>query len=138
MDMVSSFLLDKLSIRQKSALLGLAKRMMIADAKVKVEEDALFQMLRNELGRSVHAPTRDVFGDIDVSAFDDKFSKLVLLIVLITMAYIDDNLHPSESTVLNEVIPMLDLPKEIVDEAMSLAERQGELVRNLVGLFGKL
>ena len=136
--MVSSFLLDKLSIRQKAALLGLAKRMMIADAKVKVEEDTLFQMLRNELGRSVHAPTRDVFGEIDVTPFDDSFSKMVLLLTLAAMAYIDDNLHPTESSVLNEIIPQLDLPKEITDEAMVLAERQGQLVREGIAMFSKL
>lgn len=136
--MVSSFLLDKLSMRQKSALLGLAKRMMMADSQVKIEEDTLFQMLRNELGRTVHPPTRDVFGEIDVSAFDDNFSKLVLLMTLTTMAYIDDSLHETESSVLKHVIPQLDLPPEITDKAMALARRQGALVREGIALFSEL
>ena len=53
---------DKLSLRQKTVLLALAKRMMIADSKVVIEEDALFGMLHAELGTNISTPTQDVFG----------------------------------------------------------------------------
>lgn len=127
---------EKLSLRQKIALLALAKRMMIADAKVRVEEDALYQILRNELGPGVDAPTQDVFGPIDVSEFDDRHSRLVLLLALAIMAFIDDNFHPSESSVLSQVTEQLGFSKELVARAMDIAERQGAIVVEIENLFG--
>jgi len=94
---------DKLSLRQKTVLLALAKRMMIADSKVVIEEDALFGMLHAELGTNISTPTQDVFGEIDVSVFDDAHSQVVLILTLATMAFVDDNFHPNESSVLMKV-----------------------------------
>lgn len=126
---------EKLSLRQKTALLALAKRMMIADAKIRVEEDALYQILQTELGPGVRAPAQDVYGAIDVSDFDDPHSRLVLLLALAIMAYIDDNFHPSESSVLTEVIDQLGFSSELVDTALRIAERQGALVVEVEQLF---
>lgn len=126
---------EKLSFRQKTSLLALAKRMMIADAKVRIEEDVLFSVLKIELGPGIEPTTQEIFGDIDVSAFDDKFSRMVLLLTLAIMAYIDDNFHPTESSVLTEVIDELGFSDELVAQVMDLAERQGALVTEVSSLF---
>lgn len=128
---------EKLSLRQKTSLLALAKRMMIADAKVRVEEDALYQVLRTELGPGIEAPTQDVFGPIDVSEFDDPHSRLVLLLTLAIMAFIDDNFHPSESGVLAQVTEQIGFSREMIATAMDIAERQGAIVVEIESLFGK-
>ncbi|MEQ8830445.1 MAG: hypothetical protein RLW87_11610 [Alphaproteobacteria bacterium] len=128
---------EKLSLRQKIGLLSLAKRMMIADAKVRVEEDALFQILRTELGPGIDAPTQEVFGPIDVSEFDDPHSRLVLLMTLAIMAFIDDNFHPSESGVLAQVTDQIGFPRDLIAQAMDIAERQGAIVVEIENLFAK-
>jgi hypothetical protein len=126
---------EKLSARQKVALLALAKRMMIADAKVRIEEGALYDILKTEMGPGINVPTQDVFGEIDVSAFDDRYSRLVLLLTLAVMAHIDDNFHPSESSVLDAVIEGIGFSEETVATAMDLAARQGALVAEAEALF---
>ncbi|WP_169626301.1 hypothetical protein [Pacificispira spongiicola] len=126
---------EKLSIRQKTALLALAKRMMIADAKIRIEEDALFTLLRAEVGAGLEPPTQDVFGKIDVSLFDDRYSQLVLLMTLAVMAFVDNHFHASESSVLNEVIARLDFDEETIAQAMAMAERQGALIREVEDFF---
>ena len=126
---------EKLSIRQKTALLALAKRMMIADAKIRIEEDTLFTLLRSEIGPGLEPQTQDVFGKIDVSLFDDRFSQLVLLMTLAVMAFVDDHFHPSESPVLNEVIANLDFDEETISSAMDIAERLGTLIRQTEEFF---
>lgn len=126
---------EKLSVRQKTALLALAKRMMIADAKVRVEEDALYHILKTELGGGIEAPTQEVFGPIDVSEFDDPHSRLVLLITLAIMAHVDDHLHDTEYMVLNEVANQVGFPLELVEKALSIAERQGDIVMEIQALF---
>lgn len=126
---------EKLSMRQKTALLALAKRMMIADAKVRVEEDALYHVLKTELGGGVEAPTQDVFGPIDVSEFDDPHSRMVLLVTLAIMAHVDDHLHDTEYQVLNDVTNQIGFPPELVKKAMDIAERQGDIVMEIQALF---
>lgn len=128
---------DKLSARQKVALLGLAKRMMIADAKVRIEEDTLYEILKTEMGPGIDVPTQDVFGEIDVSAFDDRYSRLTLLMTLAVMAHIDDNFHPSESSVLDAVIKGIGFSPDTVAVVMDLAARQGALVAEVEALFAE-
>ena len=129
---------DKLSLRQKTVLLALAKRMMIADAKVVVEEDALFSLLQSELGQGILTPTQDVFGEIDVSVFDDTHSRMVLVLTLATMAFIDDNFHPSESSVLMKVTEQVGFSASDIAAVMDIAERQGILVRDATALFTRV
>jgi hypothetical protein len=129
---------DKLSLRQKSALLGLAKRMMIADALVRVEEDALYTVLKSELGPGVDAPSDYVFGEIDVSPFDDPFSQMVLVLTLSVMAYVDDNFHHSESSVLDEVKSKLNFSEDDLRIMMDIAERQGALIKDVQALFVRI
>ncbi|MDF1747665.1 MAG: hypothetical protein P1V34_02195 [Alphaproteobacteria bacterium] len=129
---------DKLSLRQKTVLLALAKRMMIADAKVVVEEDALFSMLHAELGASVSTPTQDVFGEIDVSVFDDTHSRIVLILTLATMAFVDDNFHPNESSVLMQVTEQVNFSASDIARVMDIAERQGRLVKDAEELFQRM
>ncbi len=125
----------KLSQVQKVRLLALAKRMMIADAKVRVEEDAMYGVLRTELGLGTDPPTQDVFGEIDVSPFDDTYSRLLVLLTLATMAHIDNNLHQSESDVLREVAARFGVDDATYARIMGLAERQGDLVRDFEDFF---
>lgn len=127
----------KLSLRQKNALLAMAKRMMIADSKVKPEEDIFFNILRSELGPKTYVPADEVYGEIDVSMFDDSYSRLVLLMTLAIMAYVDDSFHPKESSVLAEVIQQIGFADDIVAEAMSIAETEGNLIKQVQGLFAR-
>lgn len=129
---------DKLSLRQKTVLLALAKRMMIADSKVVIEEDALFGMLHAELGANLSTPTQDVFGEIDVSVFDDVHSQVVLILTLATMAFVDDNFHPNESSVLMTVTEQVNFTPSEIAAVMDLAERQGRLIKDTESLFKRM
>jgi hypothetical protein len=129
---------DKLSSRQKTVLLALAKRMMIADSKVVIEEDALFGMLHAELGTNISTPTQDVFGKIDVSVFDDAHSQVVLILTLATMAFVDDNFHPNESSVLMKVTEQVNFSPSEIAAVMDLAERQGRLIKDTESLFRRM
>ncbi|HAD99937.1 MAG TPA: hypothetical protein DCL95_12225 [Rhodospirillaceae bacterium] len=129
---------DKLSLRQKTVLLALAKRMMIADSKVVIEEDALFGMLHAELGANLSTPTQDVFGEIDVSVFDDAHSQVVLILTLATMAFVDDNFHPNESSVLMKVTEQVNFSPSEIAAVMDLAERQGRLIKDTESLFQRM
>jgi len=125
----------KLSQVQKVRLLALAKRMMIADAKVRIEEDAMYAVLRTELGLGSDPPTQEVFGEIDVEPFDDPFSRLLAVFTLATMAHIDNNLHQSESDVMREVAARFNMDDKTYARIMDLASRQGDLVREFEEFF---
>ena len=87
--------IEYLSERQQSALLHYAYKMMRADKRIEAEEQLLIETLRAQTLPSVEA--EDValadLGDL----FEDRLTRMALLLELVGIGYVDDSFNPSES-----------------------------------------
>lgn len=122
---------NSLNEEQRRTLFALCKRMMIADARIRREETAFLDVLRQELKLPREPMADETFGWGNLNHFPDQRSQRILILGMAIMACVDDELHPKESTVLREVLDRLDLPEDVLDEIHYVAERQGELIKRI-------
>ena len=115
-----------LSESQQAALLHYSYEMMRADNVVKAEEHAYLDTLRSQSHPGVQAT--DVPISELASLFEDRFSRIVLLLELVGMGHADETFTPHESNLVCEIAAALDIGKRDIENIRSWVQRQLLLV----------
>ena len=118
---------EYLDERQQSALLHYAYEVMCADKRIDAGEQLLMDTLRAQTLPGVEA--EDValadLGDL----FEDRLTRMALLLELIGVGYVDDSFSPSESGLIWQVAVALQVQREELQKVESWVGRQMALVR---------
>lgn len=112
-------LLDK---TQQEAFVALAYKVILADYRVPDSEDAQFNLLKRSLGIGFDVEAHQIVGIPDVSAFDTRISRAVVLTSLLMLALSDGDFHISESDVLHELSAKFGFSKKDFDRLKDAAE----------------
>ncbi len=95
--------LNSLSREQRISFLALAAKMALADGKVSPKEIPLLQELGDGFGHDLEFPVDSVKGPPNTTAFDTRASKVLTLLGIFVIAYVDDHLHVNEGDILGEI-----------------------------------
>ena len=115
-----------LSERQQAALLHYSYEMMRADNVVEAEERGYLETLRTQSRPGVEA--EDVPISELASLFEDRLSRIVLLLELVGMGYADEAFSPHESNLVGEIAAALDIGERDQENVRSWVQRQLLLV----------
>ncbi len=115
-----------LSERQQSALLHYAYEVMRADNIASSEERVHLETLRSQARPGIEAE------DIPIanlaSLFEDRLSRIVLLLELVGMGYADNEFSGRESKLIRDIATALDISVEDMTNIDSWVKRQLLLV----------
>ncbi len=115
-----------LSERQQSVLLHYAHEIMRADNIVEAEERVHLEMLRSQARPGIEAediPIADL-----ASLFEGRLSRIVLLLELVGMGYVDNKFSAGEAKFVEDIAAALDIGAEDMANIESWVERQLLLV----------
>lgn len=124
---------EYLSERQQSVLLHYAYGMMRADKRIEANERLLIETLRGQALRGVEAEDVPI-ADLD-QIFEDRLTRIALLLELVGVGYVDDSFSRSESALITEIADALQIPKVDLDKVESWVRRQFTLVGEAVELM---
>lgn len=93
-------LLDK---TQQQAFVALAYKVILADYHVPAAEADQFDLLKASLGIPGDISAYKIVGEPDLSPFDTRMARAVVLTSLLMLALADDEFHVSESDVLKDL-----------------------------------
>lgn len=93
-------LLDK---TQQRAFVALAYKVILADYHVPAAEADQFDLLKASLGIPGDISAYKIVGEPDLSPFDTRMAKAVVMTSLLMLALADDEFHVSESDVLKDL-----------------------------------
>ena len=116
-----------LTERQQSALLHYAYEIMRADSSADAREMNQLDVLRAQVQPGVQA--EDVAIEELPELFDDRMSRIVLLLEVIGMGYADEKFHPQESDLIDKVAGALAIDEDEVLNIVSWVKRQLLLVK---------
>lgn len=114
--------LHYLSEQQQSALLHYCYEMMRADNVVDASETERLNVIRAQAHAGVEA--RDVPIEELGALFEDRLSRMALLLEVIGMGYVDEKISLSESSLVTDIANALDFGEEDVANAVSWVKRQ--------------
>ena len=115
-----------LSERQQSALLHYAFEVMRADSAVEAEERVHLDTLRTQAQPGVEA--EDIPISELASLFEDRLSRIALLLELVGMGYADDEFSVRESKLIRDIAAALNIGPQDVANIESWVKRQMLLV----------
>jgi uncharacterized tellurite resistance protein B-like protein len=113
---------------QKKAITKLAYSMMMADEKMRAEEQDIVTALGHELGVSHLMQPTDFHVPADLSLFATPQAKLALMLKLFAIAYSDRQMHPEEAEVLREYSRRLGIGAGEFDDLNEWGKRHFVLV----------
>ena len=117
-----------LSERQQGVLLHYAHEMMRADSMVDARELSRLDVLRAQSRPGVEE--EDVPIEKLPELFDDRLSRIVLLLELTGMGYVDEKFSPRESELVSKLAEALAIDEEgVMDDIKSWVQRQLLLVK---------
>jgi len=117
-------LLSRLNDRQIKSFLALATKMAMADGGISDEETTLLEDLAKIYGHVHPVFAEEIFGATNAGPFDTHESRVITIIGMLTVAYIDDNFHVDESLVLTETIAAFGFSGAEVERMAALARGQ--------------
>ena len=118
--------LHYLSEQQQAALLHYCYEMMRADSVVEASETERLNALRSQAHAGVKA--RDVPIAELGALFEDRLSRIALLLELVGMGYVDEEFILSESRLITDIAKTLHIGEDDVANVMSWVKRQMLLV----------
>ncbi len=92
---------QNLNERQQGTLLHYADEVMRADRKIVPAELLAIEMLRNQMKPGVKA--EDVPIESLPSVFEDRLSRVSFLLELVGMGYANEDFHPEQSELVNQI-----------------------------------
>ena len=92
---------QNLNDRQQGILLHYADEVMRADRRIDASELIAMGMLRNQMEPGVKA--EDIAIEALPGLFEDRLSRVSLLLELVGMGYANDGFDPSQSELVNQV-----------------------------------
>lgn len=125
---------EYLSERQQSALLHYAYEIMRADKVVEAEEQVRLEALRAQA--QPHVRAEDVPMDELSTLFEDRLTRVALMLELVGMGYADDRYSIGESRLIREIAAALDIGDEALALIESWVERQFALLGEAHELMG--
>ena len=129
--------LNELSEPQKSTFIALATRIILADGKVKEEENVLLESMRAEMGDPAKAPAEEFFGAVNTQHFEgQRRAKYIALLELFVISYADESLHEEESRVVDEVRESFGIDPDDQEKLDTLAREQAGLVMEALRMAG--
>jgi len=95
--------LQRLNEREKKNFLYLAQKLIKIDNKIKVVEVSLLKKLTEEMGLGMHDAVK--VEDINKAwqIFTARESRIILLVELISIGYVDDDFCASENELIKEI-----------------------------------
>ncbi len=116
-----------LNERQQSVLLHYAYEMMRADSSADAREMNQLDVLRAQTQPGVRA--EDVAIEELPELFDDRMSRIVLMLEVIGMGYADEKFDPQESELIDKMADALTIDEDEVLNIVSWVKRQLLLVK---------
>ena len=116
-----------LNERQQSVLLHYAYEMMRADSSADAREMNQLDVLRAQTQPGVQA--EDVAIEELPELFDDRMSRITLMIEVIGMGYADEKFDPRESELIDNMSNVLAIDEDEVLNIVSWVKRQLLLVK---------
>ena len=117
-----------LSERQQGVMLHYAHEMMRADNVVDARELSRLDVLRDQARPGVEE--EDVPIEQLPELFDDRLSRIVLLLELTGMGYADEKFSPRESELIRRLAEAFAFDEDdVIDDVMSWVKRQLLLVK---------
>ena len=117
-----------LSERQQGVLLHYAHEMMRADSMVDARELSRLDVLRAQSRPGVEEEDMPIEKLSEL--FDDRLSRIVLLLELTGMGYVDEKFGPRESELVSKLADALGFNEEgVMDDINSWVQRQLLLVK---------
>ena len=127
--------LNALNETQRKSFLALAAKMALADGHVSPKEVPLLQELGNAFGHDLEFPLEEVQGPVNTAAFDSRISKVLTLLGVFVVAYVDDHLHADESEVLSQIIVAFGFSEQELIEMKSWAKTEAQQFNRLSALI---
>lgn len=117
-----------LSERQQGVLLHYAHEMMRADSMVDARELSRLDVLRAQSRPGVEEEDMPIEKLSEL--FDDRLSRIVLLLELTGMGYVDEKFGPRESELVSKLADALAIDEEgVMDDIKAWVQRQFLLVK---------
>jgi len=123
--------LNKLTLDQRKSFSALATKMALADGRVTVEEFALLDRLENLFGHKFNIPAEEIYGVTNTAPFDTRSSRVIALVGMLVVGYIDNSLHVDESTVLSETINAFGFSDQEVMRMKDWAKSKAQIFNEL-------
>jgi len=117
-------LLSRLNDRQIKSFLALATKMAMADGGISDQETVLLEYLAKTYGHVHPVFAEEIFGATNVGPFETRESRIITIIGMLTVAYVDDTFHVDESLVLTETISAFGFSEDEVARMVALAKGQ--------------
>lgn len=115
-----------LSERQQAALLHYSVEVMRADNIVDAEEDAHLDVLRSQVRPGVEAEEVPISELLDL--FEDRPSRIALLLELVGMGLVDEEFTVGESALVGRIAAAFEIGDDDLASVQSWVRRQLELV----------
>ena len=115
-----------LNERQQGVLLHYAHEMMRADASVDARELNRLDLLRDQARPGVEE--EDVPIEQLPELFDDRLSRIVLLLELVGVGHVDENFSPQESELISSMASALAIDQDGITDIILWVKRQLLLV----------
>lgn len=115
-----------LSERQQAALLHYSYEMMRADNVVEAEEQVHLDVIRSQARPGVEAEEVAI-GELP-DLFEDRVSRIALLLELVGMGVVDEKFSARESALIGTLATVLEIGDDDLQSIESWVKRQLELV----------
>lgn len=115
-----------LSERQQAALLHYSYEMIRADNVVEAEERVHLDVLRSQARPGVEAEDVPI-GEL-ADLFEDRLSRIALLLELVGMGFVDELFTHGESALIGRIAAALDIGRDDLESIESWVKSQLELV----------
>ncbi len=118
--------LNALTHDQRKSFLALAAKMALADGHVSPQEVPLLQELGDAFGHDLEFPLEEVEGPPNTAPFDTRASRVLALLGVFVVAYVDEHLHVDESKILGEIVYAFGFSEQELIEMKAWAKQEAQ------------
>ena len=125
--------------KEQRAFLGLAHRMILADAVEAPEEIALWNAMLDEMGLAVGLELDDSDTTEKLCAeVSRRTVQVFCLLELAALAFVEHDYAPEERALLSEVAGFWDVPDDVLPEIEQWAHQRIKVAEDAVGILGRV
>jgi len=122
---------------QKTAFLVIAQRISMADGEDSMDEVTQLEDLKKRLNTTTPPDMSAVLGELDLSAFTDHQSQVIILLELLALVYTDGYLHEAESSLIGDIAATFGFDQEALNTMAEWAMKSIELTSRGEALMGR-
>lgn len=116
-----SLFLNLLNDRQQRTFLAMATKLLLADGRFTLQEEAALETRVLEMGGEVRAPHSQVTGAPDLQVFDTRRSRTVVVMELYILMMADDHAHAAEEALMSQWLTAFSITPEKADRLRAWA-----------------